>query len=66
MQPKVYNIEPLCRVFDEWYSPEEMHQMIDEVMFYYATTRMNEGTTGADDAKTLHILKMLRDAIRQA
>lgn len=65
METKVYNTDAISNMMKEWYTPFEIAEILDEMMFFYATNRMNEGGTCSEDGKVLHALKMLRDAFRK-
>ena len=62
---KEHNTAPILELMNEWYSPEEIAKTLDDVLFYYAVKRLEEGNVYKGDAETVNILKDLRDAFRK-
>ena len=62
---KEHNAAPILELMNEWYSPEEIAKTLDDVLFYYAVKRLEEGNVYKGDAETVNILKDLRDAFRK-
>ena len=62
---KEHNTAPNLELMNEWYSPEEIAKTLDDVLFYYAVKRLEEGNVYKGDAETVNILKDLRDAFRK-
>lgn len=62
---KEHNTAPIVELMNEWYSPEEIAKTLDDVLFYYAVKRLEEGNVYKGDAETVNILKDLRDAFRK-
>lgn len=57
-----YNTSPILELMNEWYSPEEIAKTLDDVLFYYAVKRLEEGNVYKGDAEIVNLLKDLRDA----
>lgn len=66
MPKRVYNINPIIELMNEWYSSEELAHTLDEVLFFYTTKRMEEGSTCQEDVNVITQLKGLRDAFSKA
>lgn len=66
MPQRVYNINPIIELMNEWYSSEEPAHTLDEVLFFYTTKRMEEGCTCQEDVNVITQLKGLRDAFSKA
>ena len=62
MAHREYNVTPIAELMSVWCKPEEISRALDELMFFYATARMEEGNTGREDAKLMFVIKELRDA----
>lgn len=62
---KEHSAAPILELMNEWYSPEEIAKTLDDVLFYYAVKRLEEGNVYKGDAETVNILKDLRDAFRK-
>lgn len=60
-----YNTQPLVELMNEWYSPKELADTLDDVLFYYCMKRLEEGCTCREDAAVVSLLKELRDAFRK-
>lgn len=63
---KEHNTAPILELMNEWYSPEEIAKTLDDVLFYYAVKRLEEGNVYKGDAEIVNLLKDLRDAFSKA
>ena len=63
---KEHNAAPILELMNEWYSPEIIAKAIDDVLFYYAVKRLEEGNVYKGDAEIVNLLKDLRDAFSKA
>lgn len=62
---KEHNTQPLVELMNEWYSPKLIAKTLDDVLFYFAVKRLEEGNVFKGDAETVSLLKDLRDAFRK-
>ena len=62
---KEHSAAPILELMNEWYSPEEIAKTLDDVLFYYAVKRLEEGNVYKPDAEIVSVLKDLRDAFRE-
>lgn len=60
-----HNTQPLVELMNEWYSPKLIAKTLDDVLFYFAVKRLEEGNVFKGDAETVSLLKDLRDAFRK-
>lgn len=65
MEAKQHNVTPIMELMNDFYSPGQIARTIDDVMFYYAVKRLEEGNVCSEDAMTVAILKDLRDALNK-
>lgn len=63
---KEHNTAPILELMSKWYSPEEIAKTLDDVLFYYAVKRLEEGNVYKGDAEIVNLLKDLRDAFSKA
>ena len=62
MEAKEHNVTPIMELMNDFYTPELIAKMLDDVLFYYAVKRLEEGNVYRGDAETVNLLKDLRDA----
>lgn len=65
MGTKVYNTMPIQKLMEEWYTPEEITRTIDDVLFYYSITKMEEGNISKRDIDIVTILRSLKKSFEQ-
>ena len=59
---KEHNLAPIMELMNEWYTPEEIAKVLDDVLFFFVLKRLEEGNIFKGDADSVTLLKMLRDA----
>ena len=62
MEAKEHNVTPIMELINDFYTPNLIAKTLDDVLFYYAVKRLEEGNVYRGDAETVNLLKDLRDA----
>ena len=62
MEAKEHNVTPIMELINDFYTPNLIAKKLDDVLFYYAVKRLEEGSVYIGDAETVNLLKDLRDA----
>ena len=62
MEAKEHNVTPIMELINDFYTPNLIAKTLDDVLFYYAVKRLEEGNVYRGDAETMNLLKDLRDA----
>ena len=62
MEAKEHNVTPIMELINDFYTPNLIAKTLDDVLFYYAVKRLEEGNVYRGDAETVNLLKELRDA----
>ena len=62
MEAKQHNVTPIMELINDFYTPNLIAKTLDDVLFYYAVKRLEEGNVYRGDAETVNLLKDLRDA----
>ena len=62
MEAKEHNVTPIMELINDFYTPNLIAKTLDDVLFYYAVKRLEEGSVYRGDAETVNLLKDLRDA----
>ena len=62
MEAKEHNVTPIMELINDFYTPNLIAKTLDDVLFYYAVKRLEEGNVYRGDAEIVNLLKDLRDA----